>query len=106
MIIDAHVHFTPPELAASLPAFIAAEPYWGLLMGGSSSPQGWASAERMIEDMDIDCGPIIDGTATVQDKGREIFETILRVAGGEASKSEALGIGDDEFVPWTVGAVM
>ncbi len=52
MIIDAHVHFTPPELAASLPAFIAAEPYWGLLMGGSSSPQGWASAERMIEDMD------------------------------------------------------
>ncbi len=62
--------------------------------------------QRMIEDMDIDCGPIIDGTATVQDKGREIFETILRVAGGEASKSEALGIGDDEFVPWTVGAVM
>ncbi|HRO58227.1 MAG TPA: altronate dehydratase family protein [Burkholderiaceae bacterium] len=62
--------------------------------------------QRMIEDMDVDCGPIIDGTATVQDKGREIFETILRVASGEASKSEALGIGDDEFVPWTVGAVM
>ncbi len=52
MIIDAHVHFTPPELAANLQAFIAAEPYWGLLMGGPDSPQGWASAGRMIDDMD------------------------------------------------------
>lgn len=52
MIIDAHVHYTPPELAASLDEFVASEPYWGLLMGGPSSVQGWAPAERMIEDMD------------------------------------------------------
>jgi altronate dehydratase len=42
----------------------------------------------------------------VQQKGREIFELILRVASGDATKSEALGIGNDEFVPWQLGAVM
>ncbi len=62
--------------------------------------------ERMSEDMDVNCGPIVDGTASVQEKGREIFELILRVAGGEATKSEALGIGNDEFIPWMLGAVM
>ena len=62
--------------------------------------------ERMREDMDINCGDIVDGAATVQAKGREIFELMLRVACGEATKSEALGIGNDEFVPWQLGAVM
>lgn len=52
MIIDAHVHYTPPELRAHLDEFIRFEPYWGLLMGGPNSVQGWVSAERMIEDMD------------------------------------------------------
>jgi altronate hydrolase len=60
---------------------------------------------RMSEDMDIDCGDILDGV-TVEQKGREIFEMILRVASGERSKSEALGYGDAEFVPWQIGAVM
>jgi len=62
--------------------------------------------ERMSEDMDVNCGPIIDGSVSVQDKGQEIFELILRVASGEATKSEALGIGNDEFIPWMLGAVM
>lgn len=60
---------------------------------------------RMIEDMDINCGDILDGVS-VQAKGREIFETILRVASGERSKSEQLGYGDAEFVPWQIGATM
>lgn len=60
---------------------------------------------RMIEDMDIDCGDIVDGVS-VEDKGREIFEHILRVASGERSKSEQLGYGDNEFVPWQIGATM
>jgi altronate hydrolase len=60
---------------------------------------------RMSEDMDINCGDILDGVP-VEQKGREIFETILRVASGERSKSELLGYGDAEFVPWQVGAVM
>jgi altronate hydrolase len=62
--------------------------------------------ERMSEDMDINCGPIIDGSVSVAQKGREIFERMLKVAGGEPSCSEALGIGNDEFVPWQLGAVM
>jgi altronate hydrolase len=62
--------------------------------------------ERMTEDMDVNCGEIVDGTVSVQQKGGEIFERILRVASGERSKSEALGIGQEEFVPWYLGAVM
>ncbi|ODT77433.1 MAG: galactonate dehydratase [Pelagibacterium sp. SCN 64-44] len=60
---------------------------------------------RMGEDMDINCGDIVEGVS-IEEKGREIFEHILRVASGEQTKSEALGYGDNEFVPWQVGAVM
>ncbi|SDR01501.1 altronate hydrolase [Rhizobiales bacterium GAS191] len=60
---------------------------------------------RMIDDMDIDCGDIVEGV-TVLDKGQEIFDKVLKVASGERSKSEELGYGDAEFVPWTVGATM
>jgi altronate hydrolase len=56
--------------------------------------------------MDINCGDIADGTATIEAKGAEIFETILEVASGRKTKSEELGLGDNEFVPWQVGAVM
>jgi altronate hydrolase len=65
-----------------------------------------AMYERMVDDMDINCGDIITGSATIQSKGREIYELFLRVASGEASKSEAQGLGDYEFVPWQIGAVM
>lgn len=52
MLIDAHVHYTPPELQAHLEEFIRSEPYWGLLLRGPNCVQGWVSVERMIEDMD------------------------------------------------------
>ncbi len=61
--------------------------------------------KRMPDDMDINCGDIVDGVP-VQTKGQEIFEKILAVASGEKSKSEALGYGDNEFVPWQIGATM
>jgi altronate hydrolase len=61
---------------------------------------------RMIEDMDVNAGDILTGEATVESKGREIYELFLRVASGEMSKSEAQGLGDYEFVPWQIGAVM
>jgi len=61
---------------------------------------------RMVEDMDIDAGDLLTGAADVEAKGREIYELILRVAGGRPSKSEAQGLGDYEFVPWQIGAVM
>ena len=60
---------------------------------------------RMIDDMDINCGDVLDGV-TIEAKGQEIFDAILRVASGEKSKSELLGYGDNEFVPWQIGATM
>jgi altronate hydrolase len=60
---------------------------------------------RMFEDMDINCGDILDGMP-IEDKGQEIFAAILRVASGERTKSELLGYGDNEFVPWQIGATM
>jgi len=61
---------------------------------------------RMQEDMDINCGSIMDGNATIEEKGLEILDMIIRVASGEMSKSEQLGVGDEEFVPWMIGAQM
>jgi altronate hydrolase len=60
---------------------------------------------RMQDDMDINCGTIIDGADSIEAKGREIFETILRVASGARTRSEELGLGSAEFVPWRLGAV-
>lgn len=60
---------------------------------------------RMSEDMDIDCGDVLDGTG-VAAKGAEIFARLLEVASGAPTKSEALGYGDAEFVPWQIGATM
>jgi len=61
---------------------------------------------HMEEDMDINCGTIIDGDETIEQAGRRIFEKFLAVASGEQTKSEAQGFGDNEFVPWQIGAVM
>ena len=61
---------------------------------------------RMAEDMDINCGDIITDGVSLETKGREIFELFLRIASGEETKSEALGFGGAEFVPWQMGAVM
>ncbi len=61
---------------------------------------------RLAEDMDINCGTIADGERTVDELGQEIFEYLLAVAGGKQSKSEELGYGDNEFVPWHIGTVM
>ena len=61
---------------------------------------------HMQGDMDINCGTILDGDDTVSDMGRKIFQTILRVASGQCTQSESLGMGSDEFVPWHIGAIM
>ncbi|MFU8825797.1 UxaA family hydrolase, partial [Yoonia sp.] len=61
---------------------------------------------RMSEDMDINCGDIITDGVSLDDKGRDIFEVLIRVASGEQTKSEQLGFGGVEFVPWQIGAVM
>jgi altronate hydrolase len=61
---------------------------------------------RMTDDMDINCGTIVDGEESIEGAGRRIFELVLRTASGQKTKSEALGIGDDEFEPWKIGATM
>ena len=60
---------------------------------------------RLESDMDINAGQILDGR-TVAGVGEEIFETILAVASGQLTKSEQLGVGDEEFVPWLIGPVL
>ena len=61
---------------------------------------------RMEDDMDVNCGQVIDGDRTVAEMGEAIFRKILDTASGARTRSEELGYGDEEFVPWQVGAVM
>jgi altronate hydrolase len=61
---------------------------------------------KLIEDMDLDCGDIIEKGVSIEEKGRQILDMIIDVASGGRSKSEAQGLGDNEFVPWQIGAVM
>lgn len=61
--------------------------------------------DRMSEDMDVNAGRIVDGTATLEEVGEEILAKILAVASGEQTVSEELGIGAEEFIPWHLGAV-
>jgi len=60
----------------------------------------------LMDDMDVNCGKLIDGKATVEEMGEEIFRLILETASGKKTKSELLGFGDNEFVPWQMGPVM
>jgi len=65
-----------------------------------------AMYNRMPDDMDVNCGQVIDGDCTMAEMGQQIFDTILAVASGEQSASERLGFGDSEFLPWIIGATM
>jgi altronate hydrolase len=62
--------------------------------------------QKQADDIDINCGEIIDGTSSIAEMGQRIFDQVLATASGEKSKSEAHGYGQNEFVPWQVGAVM
>jgi arabinonate dehydratase len=62
--------------------------------------------DRQAEDIDINCGEIVDGSSTVEQMGQRFFELILATASGRKSKSELHGYGQNEFVPWYLGAVM
>jgi arabinonate dehydratase len=61
---------------------------------------------RQEEDIDINCGEIVDGTSTVEKMGERFFNLMLETASGAKSKSETHGYGQNEFVPWYLGAVM
>ncbi|WP_249223075.1 altronate dehydratase family protein [Noviherbaspirillum sp. L7-7A] len=82
----------------------------GSMFGSKPAPtiklaSNTAMYERLKEDMDINCGLVIDGEATMQQMGQIIFDEILRAASGAPTKSELLGLGDHEFIPWHLGVV-
>ena len=61
---------------------------------------------RMEDDMDVNCGTILDGDENLQEVGQRIFDLMLRVASGEKTKSEQFDFGAAEFAPWVLGATM
>jgi altronate hydrolase len=61
---------------------------------------------KQQDDIDIDCGGIIDGGETIDTVGERIFRLMLATASGQKTKSELHGYGQNEFVPWQLGAVM
>jgi altronate hydrolase len=62
--------------------------------------------KKQSDDIDLNCGEIVDGSSSVAEMGQRIFDMILKAASGEPTKSEQHGYGQNEFVPWQVGAVM
>lgn len=64
-----------------------------------------AMDSRLTDDMDFNCGVLMDGSAAMPEVAQALFELILQVASGQRSKSEQLGLGDHEFVPWNIGIV-
>jgi len=69
----------------------------------STSTSLW---RRQMEDIDLNCGEILDGSRTIEETGDEIFRMMLATASGEPTKSEVHGYGQNEFVPWQLGATL
>ena len=59
--------------------------------------------ENMYEDMDINCGLVIDGKKDIEEMGKMIFEEFISIASGKKTKSEILNLGRHEFAPWQIG---
>jgi altronate hydrolase len=83
----------------------------GSVFGGKPAPSlklcsNSGTYRRMTEDMDVNCGEIADGSATVAEMGQRIFDLVLATASGRRTASELLGFGEEEFAPWQLGAVL
>lgn len=61
---------------------------------------------RMPEDMDMDCGVVVEQGVSLETMGQQIYDLLLETASGKKTKSEEFGYGDNEFVPWKIGAVL
>jgi altronate hydrolase len=61
--------------------------------------------QHMEDDMDLDCGVVLNGTS-IEGMGRRILDEIVAVASGKQSKSELSGVGEEEFAPWLLGPVL
>ena len=62
--------------------------------------------DKMYEDMDINAGVILSENKSIKEVGENIYNLLLNIASGDKTKSEIQGLGDFEFVPWQIGAVM
>ncbi len=83
----------------------------GTVMGSVPAPtlklaSNSALYSRMQNDMDIDCGQILDAGLSIEEMGAEIFDLILEIASGRRTKSELACQGQWEFHPWYIGAVL
>jgi len=83
----------------------------GTVIGFKPSPtikiaSNSAMYQRMEDDMDMNCGGILEGTASIQTVGKALFQLILETASGRPTRSEMHGFGDNEFVPWQFGPMM
>jgi len=83
----------------------------GSVFGGKPAPSLKLATtdelyRRMTDDMDFNCGPVLDGSASVDELGESLFAEILAVASGATTRSEELDFGDEEFAPWQRGSVL
>jgi altronate hydrolase len=62
--------------------------------------------QRQSDDMDLNCGEVLEGSATIEQLGAVLFKMLLDVASGTRSRSERHGYGQNEFVPWQISAIM
>lgn len=49
--------------------------------------------QRQRDDMDLNCGTIVDGEETIEQVGERIYQRIIELASGHRSRSEELGYG-------------
>src|SRR5216683_1054774 len=99
---------TPETYGANLVCFTTGR---GSVFGCKPAPSiklatNSAMFKRMEDDMDVNCGSILDGEETVQACGQRIFDLILKTASGQPTKSESFDFGGAEFAPWVLGATM
>jgi altronate hydrolase len=62
--------------------------------------------QNLDDDMDINAGSIVSDGESVEAVGERIYQALLKIASGRQTLSESHGLGDNEFVPWQIGATM
>jgi altronate hydrolase len=65
-----------------------------------------AAHHRMRDDIDINCGTILDDAESLSEVASRIYSEILHTASGKLTKSEELGFGEEEFHPWKLNSVL
>ncbi len=61
-----------------------------------------ATAVKMPDIIDINCGTIIEGEETIQQAGERILDYVIQVASGEV-EPKAVQLGQDDWIPWKRG---